>query len=254
LALGGPIPQEPDSAARRDAAQTAGKDVNLEKLASQLRRDMAANPKKAAALGLMVAVALYCWGPLVWGWVRSAQDSQSDQSQLAKLILTDDPLEAADKGKGRSKGRFRWERVRPLLAQDPYMASATFDAVWTDPFGLSPGATEEQGIGAQASSSIATAAPPPDLLPEDLGLVLTSVAIGPKGGGATISGERYHVGDEIHLHNKDGSMAAAGFRVTRITHQGVEIMGHGKTLVLRLERPRLASGDAIERGAGSSNP
>ena len=228
--------------------------MNLEKLASQLRRDIAANPKKAAALGLMVAVALYCWGPLVWGWVRSAQDGKSDQAQLAKLILTDDPVDPAEKAKGRSKGRFRWERVRPLLAQDPYMASATFDAVWTDPFGLSSGTTAEQGIGGEASSSVATAAPPPDLQPEDLGLVLTSVAIGPKGRGATISGERYHVGDDIHIQNKDGSRAAAGFRVTKITQRGVEIMGHGKKLVLRLERPHLASGDAIEHGTGNSNP
>ena len=226
--------------------------MNLDKLASQLRRDMAANPKKAAALGLMVVVALYCWGPLVWDWVQSAQNNKADQSQLAKLILTDDPLEPADKAKGRSKARFRWERVRPLLAQDPYMASATFDAVWTDPFGLAAGDSEEQGGSPLISgSSSGTGA---ELDPSQLGLVLSTVAIGRNRSGATISGERYYEGDEITITRKDGNLPVARVRVKRITHQGVELECQGKTLVLRLERPRLATGDAIERGTAKPNP
>jgi hypothetical protein len=227
--------------------------VSLDKLASQLRRDIAANPKKAAALGLMLVVALYCWGPLVWAWLKAAQDSKADQAQLAKLILTDDPLEPADKALGRSKARFRWERVRPLLAQHPYMTSATFDAVWTDPFGLSANDTEEQGGSPLISSASSSAGAPAELEASQLGLVLSSVAIGRTRSGATISGERYYVGDEITITSKDGNTPVARIRVAKITPQGVELECQGKTLVLRLDRPRLATGDAIERGAANQN-
>ena len=228
--------------------------MNLDKLAKQLRRDVAANPKKAAALGLMVAVALYCWGPLVWGWLRSAQDKQSEQAQLAKLILTDDPVEAADKAKPRSKARFRWERVRPQIAQDPYMVSATFDSVWSDPFGLSAITTEGQSDSpiAPGTNSSASAASAVD--PLELGLVLSSVAIGPKRRGATISGERYYLGDEIKIHGKEGKVLATHVRVAKITPQGVELEWQGKRFTLQLEQPRLANGDVIEHGQARKKP
>ena len=228
--------------------------MNLDKLASQLRRDVAANPKKAAALGLMVAVALYCWGPLVWEFVQSAQNNQADQAEMAKLILTDDPLQPADKAQGRAQARFHWERVRPAMSQDPYMASATFEAVWADPFGMPPGATEERSETPHAATSSAASSAPVDLDPAEAGLVLTSVAIGPKRRGATISGERYYVGDEITIGSQDGNAPLARMRVTNITRDSVELQGHGKLITLRLVRPRLASGDAIERGSSDSNP
>jgi hypothetical protein len=228
--------------------------VNLDKLASQLRRDLAANPKKAAALGLMVVVALYCWGPLVWGFVQSAQKQQAGQAEMAKLILTDDPLQPADKSPGRAKAKFHWERVRPTMSQDPYMASATFDAVWADPFGIPAGSTEEASEAPLGVTSSIASSAPLDFDPAEAGLVLTSVAIGAKRRGATISGERYYVGDSVPIASKDGTAPLAVMRVTNITPEGVELQGQGKTFTLRLVRPRLASGDAIERGASDSNP
>jgi hypothetical protein len=225
--------------------------VNLDKLASQLRRDVAANPKKAAALGLMVAVALYCWGPLVWSFVQSAQNKQADPAEMANLILTDDPLQPADKAHGRSKARFHWERVRPAMSQDPYMASATFDAVWADPFDMPAGATEEPSEAPRGVTGTAASSAPVDFDAAGAGLALTSVAIGPKRRAAMISGERYYIGDEIKIGDNAGG---APVRVTNITPEGVELQCQGKTVTLRLVRPRLASGDAIERGPSDSNP
>ena len=232
-----------------------GKTVNLDKLAKQLRRDLAANPKKAAALGLMVAVALYFWGPLVWGWLHSEQSKKTGQSQLAHLILTDDPLEPADKAKSRSKARFRWEKVRPLLAQDPRMVSATFDEVWIDPFGKPAAGAEDNGESQNASSkSTAAAAAAAEASPAEMGLTLSSVAISPRRRAATISGERYFVGDEITVNSKDGSLPPTKIRVATITAQEVELECNGKTITLRLARSRLANGDAIERSPPSRGP
>jgi len=229
--------------------------VNLDKLAKQLRRDVAANPKKAAALGLMLVVALYCWGPLVWSWMSSNQGKKTDQAQLANLILTDDPLEPADKAKNRSKARFRWEKVRPLLAQDPRMVSATFEDVWIDPFGKPVIATDQSGEpGAPGGTTMVATSEAALTTPAEMGLTLSSVAIGPRRRAATISGERYYVGDEITSTNKDSGLPTAKFRVAKITSQGVELERNGKTFMLRLERSRLASGDQIERKPLEQDP
>jgi hypothetical protein len=224
--------------------------VNLDKLAKQLRRDVAANPKKAAVLGLMALVALYFWGPLVWGWVNSGDGKNKAKAELANLILTDDPLEPADKAKARSKPKFHWEKVRPLLAQDPRMVSATFDEVWIDPFGKPAHGEGEDARALDATNSSAAAVAAQNN-PPDHGLTLTSVAIGPRRSAATISGERYYVGDEIAAGGKDKALPGLIFRVTKITPQGVELQGHGRIIVLQLSRSRLASGDTIARTPGS---
>lgn len=225
----------------------SGKTVNLDKLAKQFRRDLAANPKKAAVLGLMALVALYFWGPLVWGWANSGEGQEKTKAELANLILADDPLEAADKAKSRSKPKFRWEKVRPLLAQDPRMVSATFDEVWNDPFGKPPPAEVVAEVATQEAASAAAANAAAQSTPAELRLTLTSIAIGPRRRAATISGERYFVGDEIAASGKDGAAAVQKFRVARITSQGVELQGQGRIIVLQLARSRLASGDTIER-------
>src|SRR5437660_3518976 len=89
--------------------------VSLNKVTSQLRRDLAANPKKAAALALMVAVALYFWGPLAWKFIKASGAKQNSKANMASLILTDDPIEPSQQTKGGLRIRFRWERARQLI-------------------------------------------------------------------------------------------------------------------------------------------
>ncbi|MBW8884592.1 MAG: hypothetical protein JF612_07410, partial [Planctomycetia bacterium] len=101
------------------AARQLVKAVNLEKLAKQLRRDTAANPKKAAALGLMILVALYFWGPLAWKWFSASGSKRSAKTSLASLILTDDPVEPSQQTKARGGAKFKWEKARQLIKQDP---------------------------------------------------------------------------------------------------------------------------------------
>src|SRR5205085_2941511 len=136
----------------------------LNNLTSQLRRDLAANPKKAAALALMVAVALYFWGPLAWKFVKASGAKQNDKAKMASLILTDDPVEPSQQTKGGSRVRFKWERVRQLIQQDPHMLSATFEASWVDPFGK-PAVTAAEGepvaeapVNEQSATAVASAA------------------------------------------------------------------------------------------------
>jgi len=221
--------------------------VNLEKLAKQLRRDLAANPKKAAALGLMVLVALYFWGPLAWKWLSASGNKRNNKVNMASLILTDDPAEPSQQSKVRGGAKFRWEKARQLIRNDPQMVSATFDVSWIDPFGK-PAVVATQDPTSEAAQTEAAASAAAAFEPGTLGIVLGSVMIGPRSRVATINGEPCHEGDVVAVTDKQDKAVTNRFRVARIRRQGVDLEIGSRTFTLELKQPKLAPGDQIEHG------
>jgi hypothetical protein len=219
--------------------------VNLEKLARQLRRDLAANPKKAAALGLMVLVALYFWGPLVWKWASSSGNKRASKVSMASLILTDDPAEPTQQNKARGNAKFRWEKARQLLRQDPRMTSAKFDPSWPEPFGSPTASGEHDPVAEAAEAQAATAAAASD--PSTLGIVLGAVMIGPRTRLATINGKPCHEGDILTVTEKDDKSTARSFKVVRIFRQAVELEIAGRIILIEMTQSKLNHGDEIER-------
>jgi len=230
------------------------KAVNLEKLAKQLRRDTVANPKKAAALGLMILVALYFWGPLAWKWFSVHGGKRSAKSNLASLILTDDPAEPSQQSKARGGAKFRWEKARQLIKQDPRMVSANFDVAWIEPFGKPAAAVQPEttvGATAEETEPIAVAAAPLDA--SELGLKLGGVLIGSRRRVATINGEPCHEGDVISVTTKkEDKEETIQLRVVRIRRQAVELDLAGRTLLLEMAAPKLQRGDEIGIPKGSN--
>lgn len=226
--------------------------MSLDKLAKQLRRDLAANPKKAAALGLMVLVALYFWGPLLAGWFSSSS-KRSTKMDTAALILTDDPLEPTQQARARTSAKFRWERVRQLLQQDPAMVSATFNPTWVDPFTKSaamialeqpveaPSVSADPPLGGAGAESAA------------LSLVLNGVFVGAKTRVATINGEAYREGESLTVSGKQETPSSLSVRVVQIHRQGVVLEAGGKLLRLDLSTPSLAQGDEIQKRRPDTN-
>ena len=202
--------------------------MNLEKLTKQLRRDMAANPKKAAALGLMVVVALYFWGPLVWKFFSAGGPKRSD-ANVASLILTDDPAEPGQLSQLRGGPKFRWEKVRQLVQQDTRMTSAAFDVAWIDPFAKPAGVfeTNPATITSSESTAAAAAAAAAEALDlNSLGVALNSVMIGPRSRVATINGDSYREGDVFSITDKHDKSVTFQFRVARIGRSSVQLEGN----------------------------
>ncbi len=224
--------------------------MSLHNLTSQLRRDLAANPKKAAALGLMVAVALYFWGPLAWKFIKSNSAKQNSKANMASLILTDDPIEPSQQPKGGSRTRFKWERVRQLIQQDPHMLSATFDATWVDPFGKPAAATTEASPTGETSAEeqAGTATKVAAIDPQSLGITLGGVMVSPRGRLAMINGEAFREGEVIALTDKRDKGVTHEIHVVKINRQSVDLDFGGRTFSLELTQPRLANGDDFERG------
>jgi len=224
--------------------------VSLNNITSQLRRDLTANPKKAAALALMVAVALYFWGPLAWKYVKASGAKQNSKANMASLILTDDPVEPSQQTKGGSRTRFRWEKVRQLIQQDPQMLSATFDVGWIDPFGkpaTAPGEAEPM-VETPMEDPTATAAAAAAVDPQSLGIALGGVMIGPRSRFATINGETCREGEVISVADKRDKTLTYEFRVLKVSRHSVQLEMGGRIFTLELSQPRLGHGDDFERG------
>ena len=227
---------------------TCGNVVTLEKLSNQLRRDVVANPKKAAALGLMVLVALYCWGPLVWKWATASANKASRAATMASLILTDDPAEATAHTKPRGSAKFRWEKVRQQIQEDQHMQSAAFDPTWVDPFVRNAVARPAEAPSEPTPErETASAEVTPQQL-ADLNIVLNGIFIGTKSRVATINGEPCYEGETVKIGGgQDNSSASMQVRVARIQRQSVLLELNGQFISLELGSPKLARGDEIER-------
>jgi hypothetical protein len=223
------------------AAGHLGKAVKLDKLARQIRRDIAASPKKAAALGLMLVVALYFWAPMVWGWI--GKGGKSKPATAVGLILEDEPVDPAAKA---SKARlvFAWEKIRKQIAADPRMTPAVFQPSWNDPFTNLEQRAETQASGAASTQTTG----PSELDPDKAGLRLTSVVIGTRQRWATIGRESYLEGELVRPLAADGKpMPGIEFLLVRVDRHEVELARNGKTYILSLDRPVLAPGDEIDR-------
>jgi hypothetical protein len=230
--------------------------VKLDKLVSQARRDLLANPKKAAVLGLMVLVALYFWAPLVGKWLFPEGGKKAATTGDVALILEDDPIEPTAKSKAGKGKAFRWEKIRQLIAGDRLMRPAVLEASWRDPF-LKPASQLPQEIAPDgaltpevtaAHTALATA----DVSSSAAGLTLSAVAIGPKRRSATINGDTYREGATIKLGGNDPKSSLLEFRVKRIERQRVELETAGKTFWIEFQQPKLAEGDEIERATEES--
>jgi hypothetical protein len=224
--------------------------VSLNKVTSQLRRDLAANPKKAAALALMVAVALYFWGPLAWKFVKASGAKQNNKANMASLILTDDPVEPSQQTKGGTRTKFRWEKVRQLIQQDPHMLSATFDVGWIDPFRNSATAAGEVEPASETPTDdpAAAAAAAAAIDPQSLGIALSGVMITPRNRFAMINGETCREGELISVADKRDKTVVYELRVLKVSRQSVQLEIGSKIFTLELSQPRLAHGDDFERG------
>ena len=214
--------------------------MKLDKLVRQIRRDIVASPKKAAALGLMLVVALYFWAPMVWGWI--APGGKSKAVAASGLILEDDPVDPVAKA-AKAKLVFAWEKVRKQIAADPRMTPALYDKNWTNPF---RNLEEQQAQAVAAVAQAATQGPLPDLDPAQAGLTLTSVVIGSRQRWATIGGENYLEGELIRPLNVEGKpVKEVEFLLARVQQHEVELERNGKRYKLVLQKPELAPGDNI---------
>jgi hypothetical protein len=74
--------------------------MSAQRIARQLRREIKANPKRAALLGGLVAIGIYFWAPLVAGWVMP---KESGKKTIKASTRKSTPEEAASSQPGQPR-------------------------------------------------------------------------------------------------------------------------------------------------------
>jgi hypothetical protein len=175
--------------------------VRLDKLAKRLRREAVAYPKKAAVLGLLVLVALYYWGPLVWRRASRGRSSGKPPASEANADLQ--PEAWADTASAQPQTppphkacSYPWTQLDEWMRQDLSTTPAEHPGDWRDPFAVA-------SAGAGGAGSEEKRPDPPQLTPESLGIELSGTLIGASRRVALVGGRAYSEGQTIVVNHHD---------------------------------------------------
>jgi hypothetical protein len=220
----------------------------MQNMTKRLRREITANPKKAAILGGMLLVALYFWAPLVGGWLGLGK---SGATPVAK---GPDPNAAMLSGFGAmlsgapgpqpttaaaSVPKHAWQQVAEWIRNDPRSQPASPAENQRDPF-------QQTELKSAAVAVAKAAAARKRYTPETLGLTLTGTLIGSQRRLAVINGQVYPEKAEFRV-KADGNEVA--FRVAEVQRQAVILRQGEETFNLKLKSV-LAEGSANRGSAG----
>jgi hypothetical protein len=203
--------------------------MGWQKLLRRLRREITGNPKKAAVLGLLLAVAFWFWAPLVGGWLGKSEVAEDVMPQAVATESTPEALGGSVVATATSKTPVPpWPKVAALIEADRRMQPA-LAAADRDPFAapLPPAA-------APAAESIVEAPQPPpvEVTPQAAGLTLSSTLVGPARRLALIDGKPYREGSKVRARQRD-----AEFELVEIHPRVVVLAREGRHYELRIPTP-----------------
>jgi hypothetical protein len=216
--------------------------VNLGKLKRQLRRELTANPKRAALLGIMILVAVYFWLPLVSGWIAADKTPVAQTpvtSQNPTVNMAQPPTSAigqqpAGQAEGEWEPTYVWHELVKRMENDPLTLPASVLPQQRDPFGKPPAKVAEDAEGEDEETEVADS----NYTPESLGMVLSTTIVGDKWQVAQIDGKTYKQGQDINVA-KDGR--EINFKVAEILPRSVMLLRKGQLFELKIS-PSTKSG------------
>ncbi|HUE73116.1 MAG TPA: hypothetical protein VMP01_19685 [Pirellulaceae bacterium] len=217
--------------------------MKLGKLPAAIRRELTANPKKAAVLALLLAAAAWFWGPIVWRNLGGAKPPAQGQAQVVNSELHAIGSVFTAKSKTQDTPKGNWRELIAARRQDPLARPATFDPQWPQPFKVMALAVAAGGE---------TPATQVVLTPAQAGLVLESIVYGKTRRAAMINGEVYREGSEVAASAALGS--AVTFQVVHIDRASVALERYGRTYRLEFPRPKLPQSQADQRSRSQNTP
>jgi len=226
--------------------------VNVERLKRQFQRELKANPKKAGILGLLVAVALWFWAPLVWGWFAKEPAGNATTPTATTgpntTAAATEPAAGGPAAGGSPPGdaagaaaTISWTERAARMDRDPRRKPAVNVAGHRDPFaGARPAviATFTEQTEQEVADLEARA-----VTPQDAGLVVTSTIVGPLRRVALIGGRAYKVGDTIAATTGTDKFE---FRLVDVRPHSVMVAAGGQEYELTIDSGSLADALGFE--------
>lgn len=248
--------------------------MNLSRLSHQLRREVKANPGKAALLGVLLAVALYYWIPLAGKWLSPASGVEAARAQPAAsagllqtaekpspTLLGDPPtLRGTPSPSEKSPDAFpAWDQLVQQRQSDPRTQPVPWSPDQRNPFqrheeeNLSERKDQLGNLSATKSTRNAKPSSGAESQglgepPESLELELTSIVVGAERSVALINGRPYQEGNTF-VFTKDSQRWE--FRVSRILPTGVLLEWNDRRYEVQL--PRSPSNVEIQRESSAKS-
>jgi hypothetical protein len=232
----------------------------------RLKREFTANPKKAAALCLLLLVAIWFWAPLLQAWflpdanapvvsagattgspgsptMPNPGASPGNPAATAPMATAGSaPLPGtagAESAKPFADG-CTWQQIAAAIDADERMKPAVSLASRTNVFPAAPSPEEARMA---ATEEPVTEPPPAKLSPSEAGLVLSSTIVGRNRRTALINGRRYAVGDEIKSA-KEGQQIV--FKLLAVEPRQIVLENAGDRFLVKMPGGRLSTDDNLQ--------
>jgi hypothetical protein len=231
--------------------------MNAQRIMRQLRREIKANPKRAALLGGLVAVGIYFWAPLLAGWVMpkdSGKATAKASAKKSKPATPDAPSLTAPEST-KPKDNTAWTELWAAIREDNRTKPSATLAISTNPFRPFPEPEESDSADAEDGNDGNTtpgkkgetakrSAAPVEITPKTLGMKLTGTAIGARRRAAVIDGKTVPEGALVfggvsEATSKDGQAstdAKATFRLVRVERDSIVLERNSKEYTLAIEK------------------
>lgn len=112
----------------------SGEIVSLGKFGNKLKKELARNKAKSAALGIACLVALFFWGPLLANWFSGDATEAVEPTQVSLETSASSPTFTAPAAPEDTKRVAKWNDVLKLIKNDNLMLSAELSKSQFDPF------------------------------------------------------------------------------------------------------------------------
>lgn len=206
---------------------------------TRFKRDLTANWKKTAALGVLFLFGCCFWIPMLARAVGSRRVAAAVSPPLLPSANSETaPTISEPNSIGVAGGETFWSNLSRSLADDPLFHPAEMSSVTRDPFVTDeshsplPVLFAEDRKAETSVKSVAVKAAAPT------GLELRSTMIGRTRRVAIINGQLYQVGREVLANGHS-------FRLASIESHRVVLTSGDKDFELKLARPKLA--DVLDR-------
>lgn len=203
-------------------------------LVKRFRRELKANPRKAAVLAALLAVAGYYWVPLARSWMGGSQSQPTGST-----VPAGSPAPVATAQAVAQPAQLSWQQMARLIDNTLRMLPEMDKRSPRDPFRSVVGDAAQQRE--QEKEQQAQAARPP-LTPDSAGLKLQSTIVGPGKRLAVVGGQVREQGETIRVA-KDDQQAA--FVLAEVHARHVVLRRGRQEFQLKLAEPTLTASDVV---------
>jgi hypothetical protein len=209
----------------------------VKRLVKRLRRELLANPKKGAILGVMVLVGVYFWAPLVAGWLGGKPSGTASPSAAASVPVMPGFTPSATAKTGEKAVVERpWYVLSQWMDRDQRKRPVGPQAGCRDPF---------HRVKEVVKKEPETHEPPKKpIAAATLAIKLGGTVLGGARRVALVNGKIYREGDNVKLTGEGQSIV---LKLVEVHARSAVLMLDGNRLELKMPAPLAGAIEVVKK-------